>query len=95
MAKETIKWHTAFVEALQLELEQYQDILEFKPEYQLNDEPLIMDVLVVKKVKDVVIAKNIGAIFKSDNVVEYKSPETTYRWRTSTKYMGMRVSTPR
>jgi hypothetical protein len=75
VAKETIKWHPAFVEALQLELEQYQDILEFKPEYQLNDEPLIMDVLVVKKVKDVVIAKNIGAIFKSDNVVEYKSPE--------------------
>ena len=58
-----------------MELEQYQDVLEFKPEYQLNDEPLIMDVLVVKKTKDVVIEKNIGAIFKTDNVVEYKSPE--------------------
>ena len=75
MKKETINWHPAFVEALQLELMQYKDVLEFLPEYQLNDQPLIIDVLVVRKAKDVVIAKNIGALFKSENVIEYKSPE--------------------
>ena len=58
-----------------MELMQYKDALEFSAEYQLNDQLLIMDVLVVKKAKDVVIEKNIGAIFKSENVIEYKSPE--------------------
>jgi hypothetical protein len=53
---------------------QYKDALEFHPEYQLNDQPLIMDVLVAKKAKDVAIEKNIGAIFKTENVIEYKSP---------------------
>jgi hypothetical protein len=75
MSDDRIAWHPAFVEALQAELEDYAAILEFHPEYPLNAEPLVMDVLVIKKVADVVIEKNIGAIFRKDNIVEYKSPE--------------------
>jgi hypothetical protein len=70
-----IAWHAAFVEALQLELEAYQDILEFFPEYQISTEPLRIDCVVIKKPKDVVIKKNIGAIFREDNLLEYKSPD--------------------
>ena len=69
-----IAWHPAFIEALQLELEAYGDFLEFHPEYQLTSEPLRIDCLVIKKPPDLVIKKNIAAIFREANLVEYKSP---------------------
>ena len=71
----SIKWHPAFVEAIQLELEEYKDFLEFYPECQLTDEPLQIDCIVIKKEKDVVIKKNIATIFREVNIVEYKSPD--------------------
>jgi len=71
---EKIPWHPAFIEALQMELEDYRDALEFHPEYQLTSEPLRIDCVVIKKVKDIEIKKNIAAIFREWNLLEYKSP---------------------
>ena len=34
-----------------------------------------MDLLIIKKLSDVLIENEIGHIFKKYNVVEYKSPE--------------------
>jgi hypothetical protein len=68
-------WHPAFVQAIQQELEDYLDVLTFESEHQLTTEPLRIDVLIVKKKRNVVIKKNIAQIFRSHNVVEYKSPE--------------------
>ena len=70
-----IQWHPAFVEALQLELDNYRDTLEFYPEYQLSKGPLKIDCVVIKKKKGVVIKKNIAAIFRETNILEYKSPD--------------------
>jgi len=70
----SIAWHPAFIEALQLELEDYGEALEFHPEYQLTSGPLRIDCIVIKKPPDLVIKKNIGAIFREVNLVEYKSP---------------------
>jgi hypothetical protein len=42
-----IAWHPAFVEALQMELEAYQDALEFDPEHPLTSEPLEIDCVVM------------------------------------------------
>jgi hypothetical protein len=67
-------WHPAFLEAIKLELDQYGDALEYVPEYQLTREPLRIDVVIVKKRKDLRITKNIAAIFRGDNIIEYKSP---------------------
>jgi hypothetical protein len=67
-------WHPAFVQAMQQELFDYRDSLEFKPEHPLNAEPLCIDLLVIKKLKGVFIDKNIGRIFRADNLLEYKSP---------------------
>jgi hypothetical protein len=69
-----ISWHPAFYEAIQLELEQYKDALEFSYEYLLSSEPLRIDVVVIKKAKDVVIDKNIATIFREYNSLEFKSP---------------------
>jgi hypothetical protein len=70
-----ISWHPAFLEAMRLELEQYGDRLEFKPEYQLTSESLRIDLLIIKKPKNLVITKNIAAIFRETNIIEYKSPD--------------------
>ncbi|MDR0313364.1 MAG: hypothetical protein LBI14_07180 [Treponema sp.] len=70
-----ISWHPAFYEAIQMELEEYSDNLEFIFEYQLNTEPLRIDVVIIKNPKDIPIKKNIAAIFRKENIVEYKSPE--------------------
>jgi hypothetical protein len=72
---EIIPWHPAFIQALQLELIEYKDILEFCPESQLTSEPLKIDCVVIKKIKDVEIKKNIAVIFKTWNILEYKSPD--------------------
>jgi len=68
------QWHPAFCEAIQQELSDYRDSLEFKFEHPLNSEPLCIDLLIIKKPKDVVIDKNIARIFRADNILEYKSP---------------------
>jgi hypothetical protein len=74
LADEKIKWHPAFAAAVQLELKEYRKYLEFITEYQLTDEPLRIDVLVVKKLKEIKIDKSIGRVFKRYNILEYKSP---------------------
>jgi len=70
-----LAWHPAFVQAIQQELEGYLDVLIFESEHQLTTEPLKIDVLIVKKKKNVAIKKNIGQIFQQYNIIEYKSPK--------------------
>jgi len=73
-----IQWHPAFIEALQLELKDYKDVLELYPEVQLTTGPLKIDCVVVKKTSGVKIKKNIAAIFRTWNLIEYKSPSGDY-----------------
>ena len=68
-------WHPAFVEALKVELDEYRDVLEFHDEYQLTAEPLRIDCVIIKKAEGTVIRKNIAAIFRRVNLLEYKSPD--------------------
>jgi hypothetical protein len=70
-----IPWHPAFVQAIQLELEPYRDVLEFQSEYRLTAEPLEIDLVIIRKAPEVVIEKNIGRIFRQVNILEYKSPD--------------------
>ncbi|MDR2356562.1 MAG: hypothetical protein LBD92_00540, partial [Oscillospiraceae bacterium] len=76
-ARTRVAWHPAFNEAAKAELVDYLDMLTFEFERQLNSDPLRIDVLIIKKAPDVVIEKNIGAIFRRSNIVEYKSPSDT------------------
>jgi len=68
-------WHPAFAQAIKNELEDSKNALTFETEYQLTTEPLRIDVLIVKKKKNVVIEKNIGQIFRGFNIIEYKRPD--------------------
>ena len=69
-----LAWHPAFYQAIQLELLEWQDELEFQTEIQLTAEPLRIDLLIVKKPKELVINKNIARIFRNYNIIEYKNP---------------------
>lgn len=69
-----LQWHPAFYAGIQIELESEADLLLFENEHQLGTKPKEIDVLIVKKEKEVPIQKNIGRIFRTHNIVEYKSP---------------------
>jgi hypothetical protein len=57
-----------------MDLADYGDALTYESERQLTTEPLKMDVLIIRKARDVAASKNIAAIFRGRNIVEYKSP---------------------
>ena len=72
--EELRQWHPAFFAGIQIELEEESANLVFENEHQLGTKPKEIDVLIVKKQKDVPIKKNIGRIFRKYNIIEYKSP---------------------
>ncbi|MCI6004828.1 MAG: 3-isopropylmalate dehydrogenase [Blautia sp.] len=71
---EVFQWHPAFYAGLQIELADDSDNLIFENEHQLGTKPMEIDVLIVKKEKDLPVKKNIGRIFRMHNIIEYKSP---------------------
>lgn len=72
---EVFQWHPAFYAGIQIEFSEEADKLIFENEHQLGTKPKEIDVLIIKKNQDVQIRKNIGRIFRTHNIVEYKSPE--------------------
>ena len=75
-AKErALQWHPAFYADLQIELEREAAVLRFENEHQLGTKPMEIDILVIKTVGGRRIKKNIGRIFRTYNIIEYKSPE--------------------
>lgn len=75
MEKTKLQWHPAFSAALRITLQDEMKYLEMHEEYLLAKKPLQMDVLLIKKTKNVQIEKSIGQIFRAHNIIEYKSPE--------------------
>jgi len=83
-----IQWHPAFFEAIQLELDEYRHSLQFIYDYQLTSGPQRIDVVIIKKTADVPIRKNIAAIFRKVNLVEYKSPDNNISVKDFYKVYG-------
>ncbi len=73
-----IQWHPGFVAAMDLELAANRADLVYEKEYNLNTKPLEIDLLVIKKDKDVRTANEIGWIFRGYNILEYKSPDDSH-----------------
>jgi len=69
------QWYPAFFGSLQIEFEKEADKLIFENEHQLSTKPMAIDVLIIKKISDDPIRKNIGRIFRKYNIIEYKSPD--------------------
>ena len=73
--KQVLQWHPAFYAGLQIEFSEEAEKLIFENEHQLGTKPREIDVLIIKKNPKERINKNIGRIFRTYNIVEYKSPE--------------------
>ncbi|MDE5866946.1 MAG: 3-isopropylmalate dehydrogenase, partial [Lachnospiraceae bacterium] len=71
-SKPRVNWHEAASCAFQIELKNYSHILEYISEYPLGKNSYRIDLLVIKKLTDERIPKNIARIFKTLNLLEIK-----------------------
>lgn len=73
--KEIFQWHPAFYAGLQVELKEDAQNLIFENEHQLGTRPKEIDVLVIKRQKELPVHKNIGRIFRKYNIIgNYSAP---------------------
>ena len=79
------QWHPAFFAALNLEFSKNKDDLEFLQEQSVNELPLRIDALIIKKTHNRKIRNEIGELFRWYNIVEYKSPEDELSFNTFLK----------
>lgn len=75
MMEGKLQWHVAFAATLKIELNQELKKMQILVEHLLGKKPMQIDLLVIKKEKNQQIEKNIGRIFKTYNIIEYKSPD--------------------
>lgn len=77
LKKLTVNWHKAISSAIQIELMDFSHLLEFKSEQILGKNSYRIDLLIVKKLVDRTIPKNIAAAFRTYNLFEIKGVGST------------------
>ena len=70
-----IEYHYGFYGAVHVEYEPTQVHMEYLQEHELGDEPVRMDMLIIKR-DSAKLHDPIGAFFRMHNVLEYKSPNS-------------------
>lgn len=70
--KPRVNWHEAASCAFQIELKDYSEFLEYITEYILGKNNYRIDLLIIKKLTDQIIPKNIARIFSTFNLLEIK-----------------------
>ena len=73
--EEKKQWHPAFCSAMELELRENKNVLQYEREHLLSKKPLQIDLLVIKKSVDRILKNEIGDFFLGHNIMEYKSPK--------------------
>ena len=94
MKRHRVNWHEAAVCAMQIELQDYSHLLSFYPEYVLGQNSYRIDLLIIQKLLDVPIPKNIAKIFKTYNIFEIKgvgSSVTTDAYYKTNGYAGLLI----
>lgn len=86
--KHHINWHEAAACAVQIELRDYADILEFQSEYILGRNSYRIDLLVIKKLTGQTIPKNIARIFSDYNLFEIKGAGSSANINSYYKTIG-------
>lgn len=83
-----VDWHEAATCAFQIELRDYPDILEYITEYVLVKNYHRIDLLIIKKLSDVIIPKTIALIFRTFNLMEIKGLGSSVSTDTYYKMIG-------
>lgn len=65
-----------------------REYLDYMQEYNLSSKPLEMDLLIVKKIKEIETKNEIGRIFRKHNIIEYKSPDDSMNVNTFLKVVA-------
>jgi len=73
--EDRLPWHTGLVQVMQQEFFEYLSQIDILSELQLTTEPLKIDIIIIKKEKGLKLDKNIARIFRTYNIIEYKSPD--------------------
>lgn len=74
MKKQPVQWHSALEAVFRIELGEEAEKLSFEREHLLSSKSLQVDLLIMKKRREIKVHKNIGRIFREHNIIEYKSP---------------------
>lgn len=69
-----IQWHQGFCAGLELDLRQWKQYLTFEREHQLTKQSIVADLLIIRKEPGVAIGNPVAQMFRTYNLVEYKSP---------------------
>ena len=83
-----VDWHEAATCAFQIALRDYSDILEYITEYVHGKNYHRIDLLIIKKLSDVIIPKNIALIFRTFNLMEIKGLGSSVSTDTYYKMIG-------
>ena len=83
-----VNWHESAACAVQIELRDYTDTLEFKNEYVLGKNNYRIDMLIIKKLTKQPVSKNIARIFQSYNLFEIKGIGSSVKINTYYKTIG-------
>lgn len=75
--RKKLQWHAPFTAATKLALRKDKDLFVFEEDYPLGSKPLEMDLLIIKKVADAEPENVIAKLFRTNNILEYKSPGDT------------------
>jgi len=89
-----VNWHEAAACAIEIELRDYADLLQFLSEYTLGKNSYRIDLLVIRKVSGQAISKNIARIFKTYNLFECKgihSSVTVSAYYKTIGYAGLLI----
>lgn len=92
--KSRVNWHEAAACAIEIELRDYADILQFLKEYVLGRNSYRIDLLVIRKLSGQAISKNIARIFRTYNLFECKgihSSLTVSSYYKTIGYAGLLV----
>ena len=94
MKKDKIQYHPPMCASMMLELRENKKELHFDSEHKLNTQPNSVDFIVTKP-DGVTVKSGLGAIFKSVNMVEYKSPASDLGKRVyhrTIAYVGLYIA---
>lgn len=64
MKNQALQWHPGFQAAVQIELMEDREYLQFEKEYNLTEKPLMVDTLIIKMEKGHRVRKSIGRMFR-------------------------------
>ena len=83
-----IDWHKLFCGAFILDMHRDRNVLRIEQETEIGREPPRTDLIVIRKEPEAVLSNEIGRIFRTYNIIEYKAPSDSLDIKAFLKGIG-------